>query len=696
MCEMKSYTSEILTIHQISFCPHNRQYLVKRNKSGYSMGSESFGKSLHRVISGDWKAVILSRSLDLFPPFRCPHIPIPASQLPKARFVFLATYAATPYDILRETFGYTSFRGHQKEIIDHVINGGDAFVLMPTGGGKSLCYQIPSIIRKGTGIVISPLIALMQDQVRAMRQAGVRAAFLNSTLSPQDAYFVERQLLNNEIDLLYVAPERLLTDRTLNIMDNSKIALFAIDEAHCVSQWGHDFRAEYLKLSALHERYPQIPRMALTATADTPTRREIIKNLNLEDAGTFISGFDRPNIRYHIVYKDNPKKQLLNFLNSRHSEGAGIVYCLSRNKTEKTAQWLRDNGRNALPYHAGMDSDDRRRTQERFLREDNIIIVATIAFGMGIDKPDVRFVAHLDLPKSIEAYYQETGRAGRDGMPADAFMTYGLSDVVMLHQFISGSDADEQHKMLERKKLSALLGLCETTGCRRKSLLSYFGDKCQDRCDNCDTCLKPVQKYDGTLIAKKALFCVFMTGQLYGTTHLIDVLTGKNTPRTAQLGHDQLKAFGGGKELASREWSSVFRQLAALELLRVDMEHGSIKLTPASIPVMKGKEKVFLRKDPAPEKDRKKTGSKKSDIKNDLKHDDRILFDKLREIRLEIAREADVPAYVIFNDKTLKEMATQRPKKLSKLESISGVGKHKKKLYGEAFVSVIKQYCDIC
>ncbi len=603
----------------------------------------------------------------------------------------MTTYTATPYDILHETFGYTSFRGHQEEIINHVLKGGDAFVLMPTGGGKSLCYQIPSIIREGTGIVISPLIALMQDQVRAMQQAGVRAAFLNSTLSPQDAYYVERQLLNNDIDLLYVAPERLLTDRTLNIMDNSKISLFAIDEAHCVSQWGHDFRAEYLNLSTLHERYPRIPRMALTATADKPTRQEIIKNLNLEDAGTFISGFDRPNIRYHIVYKDNPRKQLLDFLNSRHSEGAGIVYCLSRNKTEKTAQWLRDNGRNALSYHAGMDSDDRRKTQERFLREENIIIVATIAFGMGIDKPDVRFVAHLDLPKSIEAYYQETGRAGRDGMPADAFMTYGLSDVVMLQQFISGSDADERHKMLERKKLSALLGLCETTDCRRKSLLSYFGDKCPDKCGNCDTCLKPVQKYDGTMAAKKALFCVYMTGQLYGTTHLTDILTGKNTPRTAQLGHDKLKAFGGGKELTAREWSSVFRQLVAMDLLSVDMEHGSIKLTRESVEVMKGRKQVFLRKDPEPEKSRKKFSSGSLRENTDLNREDAKLYEELRQVRLELAKEVDLPAFMIFHDKTLREMATDRPQNMLEMANISGVGKHKLELYGKTFVNAIKK-----
>lgn len=603
----------------------------------------------------------------------------------------MTTYSAAPYDILRETFGYTSFRGHQEEIIDHVINGGDAFVLMPTGGGKSLCFQIPSIIRKGTGVVISPLIALMQDQVRAMQQAGVRAAFLNSTLSPQDAYYVERQLLNNDIDLLYVAPERLLTDRTLNILDKSRVALFAIDEAHCVSQWGHDFRAEYLKLSALHERYPHIPRIALTATADKPTRQEIIKNLNLADAGIFISGFDRPNIRYHIVYKDNPRRQLLSFLDARHPKSSGIVYCLSRNKTEKTAQWLRDNGRHALSYHAGMDADERRKTQERFLREDNIIIVATIAFGMGIDKPDVRFVAHLDLPKSIEAYYQETGRAGRDGMPADAFMTYGLSDVVMLQQFISGSEADEQHKMLERKKLSALLGLCETTGCRRRTLLSYFGDNCPDRCGNCDTCLKPVEKYDGTLEAKKALFCVYMTGQLYGTTHLIDVLTGKDTPRTVQLGHDRLKAFGGGKELTPRQWASIFRQLVAMELLQVDMEHGSIKLTNDSVDVMKGRRQVFLRKDPEPEKNRRKFSAGNLNANTDLSWEDTKLYEELRQVRLELAKEVDLPAFMIFHDKTLREMATERPQNMLEMANISGVGKHKLELYGKTFVNAIRK-----
>lgn len=606
-----------------------------------------------------------------------------------------APISLSPHDVLRDVFGYASFRGHQEEIIDHVISGGDAFVLMPTGGGKSLCYQIPAIIRPGVGVIISPLIALMQDQVRAMHQLGVRAAFLNSTLSPEDADSVERQVLNGELDLVYIAPERLLTDRALALLDRSNVALFAIDEAHCVSQWGHDFREEYLRLSVLHERYPDVPRIALTATADGPTRREIVERLSLADARTFVTGFDRPNIRYHIVSKQNPKQQLLSFLDSEHPNDSGIVYCLSRKKTEETAQWLVQHGRKALPYHAGMDARARQRNQEKFLRDDNVLIVATIAFGMGIDKPDVRFVAHLDLPKSIEAYYQETGRAGRDGLPANAFMTYGLADVVMLRQFIDRSDADEQHKLVERRKLDALLGLCETTNCRRQVMLSYFDDDLSDPCGNCDTCLEPVEGWDGTRVAQKALYCVHQTGQRFGAVHLTDILTGKATERVRQFRHDSLSAFGGGRELGSDEWPSVFRQLVSMGLLAVDMEqYGALKLTDDYHALMQGEREVRLRKDPKPEKKSAKVKGKKSaKAAATNAPEDNPLFELLRELRLGLSKEADVPPFVIFHDSTLREMARVRPTTIAEFAEMSGVGKHKLERYGEAFVSAIRQFC---
>lgn len=592
-----------------------------------------------------------------------------------------------PYVVLNEVFGYANFRGEQANIISHIISGGDAFVLMPTSGGKSLCYQIPAIIRPGVGIVISPLIALMHDQVRALHQLGVRAAFINSTLSIKDITLVEKQILNNELDLVYIAPERLLKERTLRLLDRSSPTLFAIDEAHCVSQWGHDFREEYLKLSILHERYPTIPRIALTATADSITRKEIVERLNLSSARTFIAGFDRPNIQYRIVCKKSPLQQLLKFLETEHPDDSGIVYCLSRKKTEKVAQWLVKHGRNALPYHAGIDAQSRKRNQEKFLREENVIIVATIAFGMGIDKPDVRFVVHLNLPKSIEAYYQETGRAGRDGLPANAFMTYGLSDVVMLKQFIEKSDVDDQQKFIKRAKLNALLGLCETTACRRKVMLSYFGEDLPDRCGNCDTCLKPVEDWDGTLSAKKALFCAYQTEQRFGAVYLADVLTGSNNKRISQFGHDKLKAFGGGKELKAKEWLSVFRQLIAMGLLSVDMEYGSLKLTAASRSVMKGKREVRLRKDPKPEKQKKKN------IKRTGSTQGNLLFEELREVRLGIAKEADVPAYVIFHDSSLREMADICPITTEEFAGIIGVGKYKLEKYAEIFVKAIRRFC---
>ncbi len=601
-----------------------------------------------------------------------------------------APRSLNPRSVLRDVFGYATFREHQEDVISHVIAGGDAFVLMPTGGGKSLCYQIPALIRPGVGVVISPLIALMQDQVRALHQLGVRAAFLNSTLTAEHALEVEKQILDGVLDLVYIAPERLLTDRALNLLDRADLALFAIDEAHCVSQWGHDFREEYLKLSTLHERFPSIPRIALTATADGPTRREIVERLRLEEARTFVTGFDRPNIRYRIVPKQNPKQQLLSFLNSEHPEDAGIVYCLSRKKTEETARWLVGHGRKALPYHAGMDASARQRNQERFLREDNLIVVATIAFGMGIDKPDVRFVAHLDLPKSIEAYYQETGRAGRDGLPADAFMTYGLADVVMLRQFIDRSDADEQHKIVERRKLDALLGLCETTRCRRQVMLSYFGDDLPDACGNCDTCLEPVEGWDGTRVARKALYCVYQTGQRFGAAHLADVLTGKDTDKARQFGHSNLSAFGGGRELDVAEWHSVFRQLVAMGLLTVDFEHGALRISDDYHAVMRGERSVMLRKDPKPEKTRIKSRTKGT--AKTIAPEDNPLFEALRELRMELSKEADVPPFVIFHDSTLREMARLRPTTIEEFAEISGVGRNKLQRYGDAFVSAIRRF----
>ncbi|MCE1248124.1 MAG: DNA helicase RecQ [Firmicutes bacterium] len=595
--------------------------------------------------------------------------------------------------ILNETFGYRNFRSHQREVIDHVVNGGDAFVLMPTGGGKSLCYQIPSIIRDGVGIVVSPLIALMQDQVRAMQQVGVKAAFLNSTLNLEEVYDVEHQMQDGELDLVYIAPERLLNERTLWLLNRCKIALFAIDEAHCVSQWGHDFREEYLKLSVLHEQFPDIPRIALTATADGPTRREIIEKLNLENAGIFSTGFDRPNISYRIVPKKNPKEQLLRFLETEHPSDSGIVYCMSRKKTEETALWLAQRGRTALPYHAGMDATDRQKNQDRFLREENIIIVATIAFGMGIDKPDVRFVAHLDLPKSIEAYYQETGRAGRDGEPADAFMTYGLADVILLRQLQEKSEADEKHKKVERRKLDALLGLCETTSCRRKAMLSYFGEEYPDSCGNCDTCLVPPEDMDGTLAARKALFAVYMTNQKFGTGHLISILTGKMTDRILQFGHNKIKAFGGGTEFKPDEWGSIFRQLVAMGYLSVDMEHGSIKLTTTSKDIIKGDAQVRLRKDPIPDK---KAGSSRKGRRESeeayLSPSEKNLFNHLKQVRLALAKEAELPAFMVFSDSSLREMAVTRPKNEVEFSAISGVGKNKLQRYGDDFISAILKF----
>ena len=593
--------------------------------------------------------------------------------------------------VLQTRFGYENFRGEQEEVICHIIDGGDALVLMPTGGGKSLCYQIPSLIRPGIGIVISPLIALMQDQVDALRQLGIRAAFLNSTLQYADVLQIEQQLRANTIDLLYIAPERLMTERFQQLLQQIQIALFAIDEAHCVSQWGHDFRPEYIQLSILHERFPEIPRIALTATADRITHQEIAEKLALTEARHFISSFDRPNIQYKVMVKDNPKAQLLDFLRNEHHNDAGIVYCLSRKNVEKTAEWLCEKGYRALPYHAGLTHQVRQDNQRRFLQEDKIIIVATVAFGMGIDKPDVRFVAHLNLPKSLEAYYQETGRAGRDGQKSTAWMVYNLADVVLLRKMMAESEADEAHKRMEQSKLDSLLAFCETHRCRRQVLLGYFDENLEDPCNNCDTCLETVETIDGTVLAQKALSCIFRTGQRFGAGHLIDVLLGKNNDRVERLGHDQISTFGIGSELTGKEWKSLFRQLIASGFISVDLEgYGGFMLTAKSKEILKGTQEFRLRKDPTP----KRIFPKKSDKKSTLFKNPKAqqLWEALRKLRLEIAREQRVPPYIIFNDATLREMVQCCPQTLGEMINITGIGEAKLERYGRDFLDVLSQF----
>ena len=596
-------------------------------------------------------------------------------------------------EILNSLYGYDSFRGHQAEIIKHVSAGNNALVLMPTGGGKSLCYQIPSLLRDGVGIIISPLIALMQDQVGAMQQLGVKAAFLNSTLSHSDQNKIEQDLLSGQLDLLYIAPERLIQPYTLDLLSRCQLALFAIDEAHCVSQWGHDFRADYLSLSLLSERFPNIPRIALTATADIRTRKEIIERLSLTGANAYISGFDRPNIRYAIANKTTPKKQLLAFLQQRKQE-AGIVYCLSRKKVEDTAHWLSDEGFTALPYHAGLPAQLRQTHQNRFLREDGVIIVATIAFGMGIDKPDVRFVAHLDLPKSIEAYYQETGRAGRDGHPADAWMIYGLQDVVRLQQMAQGSDGSEQFKRAERHKLDAMLGLCEVTSCRRKVLLSYFADEAPNQCGNCDNCQLPPVTWDATEAAQKVLSCVYRTGQRFGVVHVMDVLQGKENEKVLQHSHQELSTFGIGSDIHEAQWRSVIRQLVVRGFLRVDLEgYSALQLTDLCRPVLKGEQLLHLRKDEIKAPATKK-GSAKSYKKTQIPPEDQELWDELRECRKYLAEEHNVPPYLIFHDATLKEMLDIMPMSGPELLNITGVGDSKLEKYGADFIEIISRYAN--
>ncbi|WP_321882277.1 DNA helicase RecQ [Paraburkholderia bannensis] len=607
-------------------------------------------------------------------------------------------------EILNEVFGYPAFRGQQGEIVEHVAGGGDSLVLMPTGGGKSLCYQIPALVRheagQGAGIVVSPLIALMQDQVAALTEVGVRAAYLNSTLSGAEAAATERALREGELDLLYVAPERLMTARFLDLLERTRIGLFAIDEAHCVSQWGHDFRPEYIQLSVLHERFPDVPRIALTATADAITRDEIVHRLALDDARIFVSSFDRPNIRYRIAEKDNARTQLLDFIRAEHTRtdgttDAGVVYCLSRRKVEETAEWLKGQGVRALPYHAGMEFEVRQKHQELFQREEGVVMCATIAFGMGIDKPDVRFVAHMDLPKSVEGYYQETGRAGRDGLAANAWMAYGLGDVVQQRKMIDESDADDQHKRVQTGKLDALLGLCETATCRRVRLLAYFGEESKP-CGNCDNCLEPPATWDATREAQMALSCAFRaqraSGFNFGAGHLIDILRGNRNEKILQRGHETISTFGIGAALSEPEWRAIFRQLVAFGYLTVDHDgYGALVLTEASKPVLKGEQTVTMRRYVKPTRTRASSSrtSERADPTLGMSPRQRARWERLRLWRTETAKSEGVPAYVIFHDATLAEIARNGPESVDDLRDIAGIGARKLERFGEELVEVV-------
>jgi len=604
------------------------------------------------------------------------------------------TLQKKPLEILNSTFGYNSFRGEQEEIINHIIKGGDALILMPTGGGKSLCYQIPALCLDGITIVVSPLIALMQDQVDALQQLGIRASVLNSTLTSEESAGIEMQMKNNELDIVYVSPERLNTKNFLELLKTCKISLFAIDEAHCVSQWGHDFRPEYTEFSNLHDKFPTVPRIALTATADELTRQDIIKNLNLADGRIFISSFDRANIQYNVLPKNVERQQLLRFLKAEHEGDSGIIYCLSRKKVEEIAKWLKKEGFNAFPYHAGLDKNVRLKNQTKFIKEESVIMVATIAFGMGINKPDVRFVAHMDMPKSVEAYYQETGRAGRDGLPSNALLLYGLEDIAKLQQFINKSTAPKEQKMLEQNKLNAMLGFAETVRCRRQVLLEYFGESPKkEPCQNCDTCLEPVNSFDGTIAAQKALSCIYRTGEMFGVNYLINVLIGKDDEKIKKFKHDKLSTFGIGKEYDSFQWKSIFRQIVASGLAIVDAESfGSLKLTQNSNNVLRGEEKIFFRTDVMAKKmsakEKKETKKRKSVISSE---DGEALFQKLRAYRLSVAQEQKIPPFIIFHDSTLIEMAVKKPKTLKELGTISGVGDTKLKRYGKEFLAVLNE-----
>ena len=592
----------------------------------------------------------------------------------------------TPLDILTRVFGYHAFRGRQAAIIDHVVGGGDALVIMPTGGGKSLCYQVPALVRDGVGVVVSPLIALMDDQVAALRELGVAAAALHSGLRAGEAAAVERELLAGQIKVVYMAPERLVGERTLDLLARLPVALIAIDEAHCVSQWGHDFRPEYLGLGVLGERFPGVPRLALTATADGPTQRDIVQRLGLTAAAVFTASFDRPNIRYHIRQGEGLREQLLAFLDAHHRTDSGIVYCPTRRRVEETADWLERHGRPALIYHAGLPAETRTANQRRFLREDGLSMVATVAFGMGIDKPDVRFVAHLGLPKNVEGYYQETGRAGRDGLPANAWLGYSLADVVGTRQLLAASDAPEERRRVEQAKFSALLGLAESTGCRRQALLAYFGEQLPAPCGNCDNCLDPPATFDATEAAQLALSCVYRTGQRFGVAYLVEVLRGGDDPRIASFGHDRLALFGRGQERPAAQWRSLFRQLAARGLVSVEIDgHGGLRLTEAARPVLRGEQRLFLREENTARERRRRKGS----AAPLLASAEQALFEALRAERRRLADAHGVPAYVIFHDATLAQMAAERPRTLADLAQINGVGAAKLERYGEAFLAVI-------
>ena len=599
-----------------------------------------------------------------------------------------------PRDILKQVYGFDGFRAHQERIVERVIAGEHTLLVMPTGGGKSLCYQLPALIRPGIGIVVSPLIALMHDQVSALTQLGVRAAFLNSSLAHDAQWVVEQEALSGELDLLYVAPERFMSADFQSVLRRLNLALFAIDEAHCISQWGHDFRPEYLQLASLREQFPSVPCIAVTATADAPTQKEILERLHIPPNGLTVTGFDRPNITYTVVLKKNAKQQLRSFIQKEHAGEAGIVYCFTRKKVEDIADWLSNQGYDALPYHAGLPATERQRNQQRFIQEEGLIVVATIAFGMGIDKPNVRFVAHMDVPKSLEAYYQETGRAGRDGLPADAWMAYSLGDIVAMRKLLESSEAEEKQKWVEHHKLNQLFGYCETVTCRRQVLLNYFGQIAQESCGNCDTCLHPVEQWDGTIAAQKVMSCIARTGQRFGAGHIIDILLGKYTDKVERFRHQKLPTFGVGEELSTTEWRAVIRQLVANDFLHVDVAgYGGISLLPACNPVLRGRERVFFRKDQKPPpKQKQKRKRLTADPTTPQQPDDKELFEKLRSLRLEIARDQGVAPYIVFGDVTLHAMVYHRPQDLDAFSRLSGVGQKKLDKYGAAFLEIIETH----
>ena len=598
----------------------------------------------------------------------------------------------TPLSYLQHFYGFDGFRDHQEEVIHRVLKGQHTLLVMPTGGGKSLCYQIPALMRSGLGIVVSPLIALMQDQVAGLNQLGIKAAFLNSSLHPQEQRIVEQRARDGELDLLYVAPERLLSTSFQHVLAHLDLALFAIDEAHCISQWGHDFRPEYMQLAEIRSQFPDLPWIAVTATADEPTQQEILKQLQIPQEGLTVTGFDRPNIRYTVILKKSPKKQLLSFIENEHRENSGIVYRFSRKKVEETAAWLQGEGYHALPYHAGLSNQERAKNQARFIQEERLIIVATIAFGMGIDKPNVRFVAHLDVPKSLEAYYQETGRAGRDGLPADAWMAYSLADIVAMRKLLEGSDAMEKQRWVEQHKLNQLFGFCETVRCRRQVLLNYFGQQYDEACGNCDTCISPVEQWDGTVAAQKVMSCIVRTGQRFGAGHIVDVLLGKESDKIKRFGHNALSTYGIGSELSAIEWRAVIRQLVAGDYLKVDVAgYGGIQLNPSCEPVLKGQQLVHFRKETQPQRKPRRPPFK-TDPSIPERPDDKQLFESLRRVRLELARNQGVPPYIVFGDATLQAMVQHRPTDKAAFSLLSGVGEVKLERYADDFILVIRDH----